>query len=98
MKVPVARGAGGLGVPRRPAARVPPGLRDRRHSRAGTGGPVWRRGRATRRVGRDSGAPRLAMKRRAPGCIEVEKGQEARWAARRRRREALVRWGAGPVS
>jgi hypothetical protein len=39
MKLAVVGGAIVFGVPRRSA---PPGLRDRRHSRAGTGGPVWR--------------------------------------------------------
>jgi hypothetical protein len=49
----------------------------------GLAASVWRRVRPERRVGRDSETPRLAMKWRAPDCIEVEQDQEARWAARR---------------
>src|ERR1700730_6467401 len=67
-------GAVGLGVLRRSAPPAPPGLRARRHSRAGTGGLEARNAGA---VGvRDSETPRLTMKRRAPGCMEVAPRQD----------------------
>jgi len=80
--LPGLRGAVGRGGLRRSAPRAPLGLRARRRSRAGTGGPVWRRVRPERWVGRASATPRLTMKRRAPGCMEGEQDQEAALAAR----------------